>query len=119
MSEKEENSFSSFEIVQYEKNRTTGEDLNFNENVILAGLAKREEGSRIGLISSMTKTFTSRGTIYQKRQFVGDKRPRHWHVLLEFNSQAELDSVAKAFGVAENFVEKKSVQVLSSTVFII
>ena len=66
MSEKKKIRSRVFEIVQYEKNRTTEEDLNFNENVILAGLAKGKEGSRIGLISSMTKTFTSRGTIYQK-----------------------------------------------------
>ena len=65
MSEKKKIRSRVFEIVQYEKNRTTGEDLNFNENVILAGLAKKEKGSS-GLISSMTKTFTSRGTIYQK-----------------------------------------------------
>ena len=107
MSEKKKIRSRVFEIVQYEKNRTTGEDLNFNENVILAGLAKRERGLKNWAYIVHDKDVYVEGDDIPEGQFVGDKRPRHWHVLLEFNSQAELDSVAKAFGVAENFVEKK------------
>ena len=37
---------------------------------------------------------------------VGDVRPPHWHVVLQFKSQAELPGVAKAFGVEPQYVDK-------------
>ena len=70
---KEENSFSSFEIVQYEKNRTTGEDLNFNENVILAGLAKGK-GLKNWAYIVHDKDVYVEGDDIPEGQFVGDKR---------------------------------------------
>lgn len=97
-----------FEIVQYEKNRVTGEDLGFNERTILDGLAKRERGLQNWAYIRHDKDVYVEGDDIPEGQEVGDVRPPHWHVILQFNSQAELDSVAKAFGVAEQFVEKKT-----------
>ena len=66
MSEKKKIRSRVFEIVQYEKNRTTGEDLNFNENVILAGLAKRKRGLKNWAYIVHDKDVYVGGTIYQK-----------------------------------------------------
>ena len=89
MSEKKKIRSRVLKLFNTKKNRTTGEDLNFNENVILAGLAKRKEGSRWAYIVHDKDVYVE-GTIYQKEQFVGDKRPRHWHVLLNLIAKPNL-----------------------------
>ena len=38
---------------------------------------------------------------------IGDKKPDHWHVVIQLKKDYELDKVAKWFGVLPNYVQKK------------
>lgn len=95
-----------YQIVQYEKHPITGEDLNFNESVIKLGLKKREKGLLGWAYVRHDKDEYVVGDDIPDGKFVGDLRPPHWHLILMFKSQAELSSVAKTFGVAEQYVDK-------------
>lgn len=93
-------------IVQYEQNPLTGEDLGFNEEAIKAGIAKREQGLLNWAYVRHDKDVYLDGDDIPEGKDVGDVRPPHWHVVLHFKNQAELPGVAKAFGVAEQYVDK-------------
>ena len=93
-------------IVQYEKHPLTGEDLGFNEEVIKAGIAKREQGLLYWAYVRHDKDVYLDGDDIPEGKEVGDVRPPHWHVVLQFKSQAELPGVAKAFGVEDQYVDK-------------
>lgn len=93
-------------IVQYEENPLTGEDLGFNEEAIKAGIAKRESGLLSWAYVRHDKDLYLEGDDIPEGKEVGDVRPPHWHVVLQFKSQAELPGVAKAFGVGEQYVDK-------------
>lgn len=93
-------------IVQYEKHPLTGEDLGFNEEAIKAGIAKREQGLLSWAYVRHDKDVYLDGDDIPEGKDVGDVRPPHWHVVLQFKSQAELPGVAKAFGVEPQYVDK-------------
>lgn len=97
-------------IMQYEKNPLTGEDLNFNEKTIKESIAKKSKSLYNWAYVLHDKDVYNEDDVANNPEFakLGEPRGRHWHVMLKFNSQAELSSVAKAFGVPENFVEKWS-----------
>ena len=95
------------EIVQYECNPVTGEDLNFNEEVIKAGLSKRVNGlKRYAYVRHDSDVYVD-GEHIPEGKAVGDVRPAHWHVLLEFTNTAYVESVADTFGVPMQYVEVK------------
>lgn len=93
-------------IVQYEKHPLTGEDLGFNEEVIKAGIDKREQGLLSWAYVRHDKDVYLDGDDIPEGKDVGDVRPTHWHVVLQFKNQAELPGVAKAFGVEPQYVDK-------------
>ena len=93
-------------IVQYEKHPLTGEDLGFNEEAIKAGIAKREQGLLSWAYVRHDKDVYLDGDDIPEGKDVGDVRPPHWHVVLQFKNQAELPGVAKAFGVEPQYVDK-------------
>lgn len=95
------------EIVQYECNPVTGEDLNFNEEVIKAGLNKRVNGLKRYAYVRHDRDVYVDGEHIPEGKAVGDVRPAHWHVLLEFTNTAYVESVADTFGVPMQYVEVK------------
>lgn len=93
-----------FKFTQYEKHPVTGEEL-FNERYILDGLAKREDGlKRWAYVLHDKDTYTEHDVPEGKS--IGDIKPRHWHVVLEFKNGSSFDSVAKSFKLPTHLVEK-------------
>ena len=93
-----------FKFTQYEEHPVTGEEL-FSERYILDGLAKREAGlKRWAYVLHDKDTYTEHDVPEGKK--VGDKKPRHWHVVLEFKNGTSFDSVAKSFKLPTHLVEK-------------
>jgi hypothetical protein len=93
-------------IMQYEKNPRTGENLNFNEQAILKGLQEREESLNAWAYVCHDKDVYNQDDDIPEGKKIGDKRPKHWHVMLHFKNAVEIASLARSFGVAENYVEK-------------
>lgn len=93
-----------FKFTQYEKHPVTGEEL-FSERHILDGLAKRETGlKRWAYILHDKDTYTEHDVPEGKS--IGDIKPRHWHVVLEFTNGTSFDSVANSFKLPVHLVEK-------------
>lgn len=95
------------EIVQYECNPVTGEDLHFNEEVIKEGLSKRANGLKRYAYVRHDRDVYVDGEHLPEGKAVGEVRPAHWHVLLEFSNPAVVESVADTFGVPMQYVEVK------------
>lgn len=95
------------EIVQYECNPVTGEDLHFNEEVILEGLIKRDKGLKRSAYVRHDNDVYVEGEHIPEGKAVGDVRPAHWHVLLEFKNPVIVEGVANTFGVPMQYVEVK------------
>ena len=95
------------EIVQYECNPVTGEDLHFNEEVIKEGLSKRANGLKRYAYVRHDRDLYVDGEHLPEGKAVGEVRPAHWHVLLEFSNPAVVESVADTFGVPMQYVEVK------------
>lgn len=93
-----------FKFTQYEEHPCTGEKL-FSEKDIQEGLMKRKAGlKRWAYILHDKDTYTEHDVPEGKA--IGDKKPRHWHVVLEFTNGASFDSVAKSFNLPTHLVEK-------------
>lgn len=93
-----------FKFTQYEKNPVTGEEL-FNEKHILDGIVKREAGlKRWAYVLHDKDTYTEHDVPDGKS--IGDMKPRHWHVVLEFKNGTSFDSVANSFKLPTYLVEK-------------
>lgn len=97
-------------IVQYEKNRVTGDSLGFDEDVIKRAIAKRGDSLMNWAYIRHDKDKYIDGDDIPEGKKIGDKREPHWHVLLKFKNQVEISTVAKDFNVPENLVEKKTGQ---------
>lgn len=93
-----------FKFTQYEKHPVTGEEL-FSEKHILDGLVKREAGlKRWAYVLHDKDTYTEHDVPEGKS--IGDIKPRHWHVVLEFKNGTSFDSVANSFKLPTHLVEK-------------
>lgn len=92
-------------IMQYEKNPLTGEDLFFNEAVIVRGIDERKESLQAWAYIRHDKDVYNQDDDIPEGKEIGDNRPAHWHVMLHFKNAVEIGSLAKTFGVPENYVE--------------
>ncbi len=92
-------------IMQYEKNPLTGEDLFFNEAVIVKGIAERQKSLQAWAYIRHDKDKYNQDDDIPEGKEIGDNRPAHWHVMLHFKNAVEIGSLAKTFGVPENYVE--------------
>lgn len=96
-----------YEVMQYEINPVTGESLGMNEDTIKRGLALKEaQLDNWAYVRHDKDVYNDNDDLHEGKQ-VGDKRPAHWHIILKFKNQIEISSVAKAFNVPEQYVEKK------------
>ena len=87
-------------IMQYEKNPRTGENLNFNESAILKGLQEREESLNAWAYVCHDKDVYNQDDDIPEGKKIGDKRPKHWHVMLQFKNAVEISSLARSFNVS-------------------
>lgn len=92
-------------IMQYEVNPVTGEDLNFNENVIKRALAERVDSLMAWAYIRHDKDVYNQDDDIPAGKEIGDVRGAHWHVMLQFKNAVELTNLAITFGVPENYVE--------------
>lgn len=95
-----------FNIMQYERHPETGEEL-INEAQIRDGLRHKTIGRYAyachdkDVYSEVDESMDKTG-----KRIAGDTKPRHWHICIELKSnQMEIGTIARWFGVPENFVE--------------
>lgn len=102
-----------FTIMQYEKNPKTGEDLFFNEDNILAGIGKKSVKEWAYILHDKDTWNEDAFEAYvdktgeEPEWQVGDKKPRHWHVVIKVSPALTINQIAKWFSVDPNFVEVK------------
>lgn len=127
--------FRIFNIMQYEVNPITGEDLHFNETNIISALSHKtfrewaytyHDKDKYTLADETTdrerlshefdelskrkpKTMAKIGKEkYIEKNLVkraGTMKPLHWHITVRCDNAIEISDVAKWFGVSENFVD--------------
>ena len=95
-----------FMITQYEYNPKTGEDLNFNEAIIRKGLEIRQDSLQAWAYIRHDKDKYNQDDDIAEDKKIGDNRPAHWHVMLQFKNAVEISGIARDFGVSENYVER-------------
>lgn len=95
-----------FNIMQYEKNPITGEDLHFNEEVIKEALTHKtiKEWAYI-LHDNDRYTEEDEANDLTGGRKAGELKPRHWHIVINCPIKAEISTIAKWFNVPENFVD--------------
>lgn len=93
-----------FNIMQYEKHPKTGEAL-INEDVIKVALAHKTI-KRWAYICHDKDVFSEADELNDPDHKQGNPKPRHWHIVIEMGSnQAEVATIAKWLGIAENFID--------------
>ena len=100
-----------FEIVQYEKNPKTGEDLHFGIGNIQAGLDHKSI-KEWAYISHTRDPYTQHDWDEYVERYgeepewkVGDHKAKHWHIVCRCQTNIELDAVAKWFDVPVQQIE--------------
>lgn len=90
-----QSAYRAFEIMQYEKNSKTGEDLHFNEDTIKKALSH--------------KTIKKWSYVRHDRDLRedGSKKGEHWHVYIATDCALTIETVARWFGVQQQYVEIK------------
>lgn len=119
-------------IMQYEKNPRTGEDLHFGKDNIISALEHKTikqwayilhdkdvytEENEAECIEALGKEYDNFGTDipdgltkeqYIKREkwvHAGEKKPPHWHVVCQCNAATELSVFSAWFGVPERYID--------------
>lgn len=102
-----------FEVMQYEKNPQTGEDLHFNESNIEVGLSHKTIKKWQWAKHDKDVHTQAEHDLYKKKYGKapywnpGDKKPVHYHVDVQCSAPVTIDTIAKWFGVPANMVEVK------------
>ena len=89
--------------MQYEKHPETGEILLTGEQ-IKDGLAHRTI-KRWAYICHDRDVYSEIDERYNAKHVKGSRKPRHWHIVIELDSnQMEVSVIARWFGIKENYV---------------
>lgn len=92
-----------FNIMQYELHPDTKEPL-LNEDTIKIALAHKTI-KRWAYIAHDKDVYSEEDEQNDINHIAGTPKPRHYHIVLEMKSnQAEISTIAKWFGIADNFV---------------
>lgn len=93
-----------FNIMQYERHPETGEVL-LTEDKIKDGLNHRTI-KRYAYICHENDVYSEEDELNDSNHVAGTKKPKHWHIVIEMKTnQAEVHTIAKWFGIKENYVE--------------
>lgn len=93
-----------FEIVQYEFNPKTGEDLHFNENNLKEGFETHATIKRWAWICHDKDPYTEEEEAKGLGK-AGTLKPKHWHGVGECPCSVKLSAIAKWFGVPPQQIE--------------
>lgn len=98
-----------FNVVQYETNPVTGEDLHFDEQNILKCVA-HQSIRRYGYIRHDKDHYSEQDCEdllekYGIQRTINDVKPPHWHIVLEVPNKVSVKLISKWLGVPENQVE--------------
>ncbi len=91
-----------FNIMQYCNHPDTGEEL-ITEYKIMSAL-EHKSIKKYAYILHDKDVYSEKDEEDDPRHISGTKKPAHFHVVIQ-GSQLEVDTVAKWFGIASNFVE--------------
>ena len=92
-----------FNIMQYEVNSRTGEKL-FSEAQIIDAL-RHKTIKRYAYICHDNDVYSDADEADDPEHISGNKKPRHWHLVLEMKSnQVEIGVIANWLHIADNFV---------------
>ena len=92
-------------VMQYEKNPVTGEDLGFDEMAIKLGIKSKADSLVAWAYIRHDKDVYNQDDDIPDNKSIGDVRPPHWHVMLQFKNAIDITSLANAFNVKENYIE--------------
>lgn len=94
-----------FNIMQYEKHPITGEPL-FDESKIIAPLNKYKSIKEWAYIGHDRDVYSEKDEIDSNGAYtMGELKGTHWHVVIKTEAALEVQTVAKWFGVPENFID--------------
>ena len=97
-----------FEIVQYERNPRTGEDLNFDEDKIKEGLNHKSIKRWVYVRHDKDTWKSNDDFVLSGEKNEGELREAHWHIFGQCQPAIDIEILAKWFGVPVNQIEFKS-----------
>lgn len=92
-----------FNIMQYVNHPETGAPL-LNEDTIKVALAHRTI-KQYAYILHDKDVYSEADEADDPNHVHGQTKPLHWHIVLNCSQQVEVGTIAKWFGIAENFVD--------------
>lgn len=92
-----------FNIMQYAKHPETGETL-LTEDTIRVALAHRTI-KQWAYIMHDKDVYSDADEADDPAHVAGQTKPPHWHIVLNCSQQVEIGTIAKWFGILENFVD--------------
>ena len=92
-----------FNIMQYVNHPETGEPL-LNEDTIKLALAHKTI-KQWAYVLHDKDVYSEKDEEDDPTHKQGDTKPPHWHIVLNCSQQVEIQTIAKWFGIADNFVD--------------
>lgn len=92
-----------FNIMQYEKHPNTGEPL-LNEDQIKIALSHKTI-KRWAYVAHDKDHYSDKDFDDDPNHTIDMVKPKHWHIVLECSQQLEVHTIARWFGIPENFVD--------------
>ena len=94
-----------FNVMQYERNPETGEDLHFNENNIKECLEHKTIKKWAYILHDKDVYSEKDESDSEGLRKAGDLKPPHWHVVVQVQPALDTSIIAKWLGIPENFVD--------------
>ena len=92
-----------FNIMQYVNHPETGEPL-LNEDTIKVALSHKTI-KQWAYVLHDKDVYSEKDEMDDPNHKQGDVKPPHWHIVLNCTQQVEIQTIAKWFGIADNFVD--------------
>lgn len=94
-----------FNVMQYERNPETGEDLHFNEDSIKSCLEHKTIKKWAYILHNKDVYSEKDESDSEGLRKAGDLKPPHWHLVMQVQPALDTSIIAKWLGVPENFVD--------------
>ena len=92
-----------FNIMQYKNHPETGEPL-LNEDTIKVALSHKTI-KQWAYVCHDKDNYSAKDEEDDPNHKEGEPKPPHWHIVLNCSQQVEIQTIAKWFGIADNFVD--------------
>ena len=92
-----------FNVMQYEKHPETGEQL-ITEDIIIKAL-NHKSIKQWAYICHDDDVYSQKDEEDDPKHVQGQKKPRHWHIVMQCNNAVEVSVIAKWLRIPENFVD--------------